>query len=408
MRARKDMPIIMLTARAQESDKVEGLEAGADDYITKPFSPKELLARIKAVLRRRAPQLATTTIEIGGLRLDPAAHRVTGNGEALSLGPTEFKLLHFFMTHPERVYTRVQLLDQVWGDHVFVEERTVDVHIRRLRQALEPTGMTPDRDGARQRLRAARRAACHDLPPLSGADSSFRHCWVGIAPAFRWRRARRRASVLQLRDFGMLARWAVQPRLTDAAGAAGALGRAVCAAAPYRRATLKHREQLAKTLVRFRQAGARASRRRGHPRRREPHRLVQRTAEHHFDFTSSRPRPADRQSAAPAGVRQLHRGRRLLPSARLRAARPAHPVAADRPFGDAQKLLLSRDITRLEKLEGMRRDFVANVSHELRTPLTVLSGFLETIRELELDSAALARLHQPDGRAEPAHAAHRR
>ncbi len=136
----KDIPIIMLTARAQETDKVEGLEAGADDYITKPFSPKELLARIKAVLRRRAPQLTDDLIEIAGLRLDPAAHRVSGNGTDIALGPTEFKLLHFFMTHPERVYSRVQLLDQVWGDHVFVEERTVDVHIRRLRQALETSG----------------------------------------------------------------------------------------------------------------------------------------------------------------------------------------------------------------------------------------------------------------------------
>jgi two-component system, OmpR family, phosphate regulon response regulator PhoB len=136
----KDIPIIMLTARAQERDKVEGLESGADDYVTKPFSPKELLARIKAVLRRRAPQLTDDTIEVHGLQLDPAAHRVSGQGNELQLGPTEFKLLHFFMTHPERVYSRVQLLDHVWGDHVFVEERTVDVHIRRLRQALEPTG----------------------------------------------------------------------------------------------------------------------------------------------------------------------------------------------------------------------------------------------------------------------------
>ena len=136
----KDIPIIMLTARAQEQDKVDGLESGADDYITKPFSPKELLARIKAVLRRRAPQLTDDIIEIDGLQLDPAAHRVSGQGNELQLGPTEFKLLHFFMTHPERVYSRVQLLDHVWGDHVFVEERTVDVHIRRLRQALEPTG----------------------------------------------------------------------------------------------------------------------------------------------------------------------------------------------------------------------------------------------------------------------------
>ena len=136
----KDIPIIMLTARAQEQDKVEGLDAGADDYITKPFSPKELMARIKAVLRRRSPQLTDDLINVEGLQLDPAAHRVSSAGQELRVGPTEFKLLHFFMTHPERVYSRMQLLDQVWGDHVFVEERTVDVHIRRLRQALEPTG----------------------------------------------------------------------------------------------------------------------------------------------------------------------------------------------------------------------------------------------------------------------------
>ncbi|MCX9157379.1 phosphate regulon transcriptional regulator PhoB [Niveibacterium sp. 24ML] len=133
------IPIIMLTARSDESDKVTGLEIGADDYITKPFSPRELVARIKALLRRRAPQVTDDAVELGGLRLDPATHRVSAGATALALGPTEFRLLHFLMTHPERVHSRAQLLDQVWGDHVFVEERTVDVHIRRLRCALEPT-----------------------------------------------------------------------------------------------------------------------------------------------------------------------------------------------------------------------------------------------------------------------------
>ena len=133
------IPIIMLTARSDEQDKLQGLETGADDYITKPFSPRELNARIKAVLRRRAPQMTDDTVQLGGLKLDPASHRVTGNGEPVDLGPTEFRLLHFLMTHAERVHSRTQLLDQVWGDHVFVEERTVDVHIRRLRKALEPT-----------------------------------------------------------------------------------------------------------------------------------------------------------------------------------------------------------------------------------------------------------------------------
>ncbi len=135
----RTVPIIMLTARSDEQDKLTGLDAGADDYITKPFSPRELNARIKAVLRRRAPQMTDDVVQLGGLKLDPASHRISGNGEPVILGPTEFRLLHFLMTHPERVHSRTQLLDQVWGDHVFVEERTVDVHIRRLRKALEPT-----------------------------------------------------------------------------------------------------------------------------------------------------------------------------------------------------------------------------------------------------------------------------
>ena len=133
----KTIPIIMLTARAEESDKIAGLEIGADDYITKPFSPRELIARIKAVLRRRLPEISDDMIEIGGLKLVPSTHRITVNDQEVALGPTEFRLLHFLMSHSERVHTRSQLLDGVWGDHVFVEDRTVDVHIRRLRKALE-------------------------------------------------------------------------------------------------------------------------------------------------------------------------------------------------------------------------------------------------------------------------------
>jgi two-component system phosphate regulon response regulator PhoB len=139
----KDIPIILLTARSEEMDKIAGLEAGADDYVTKPFSPKELVARVRAVLRRRSPQLADEVVQINNLRLDPVSHRVLAvNGideVSLDLGPTEFRLLHFFMTHPERVHSRGQLWDKVWGDHVFVEERTVDVHIKRLRAALAPS-----------------------------------------------------------------------------------------------------------------------------------------------------------------------------------------------------------------------------------------------------------------------------
>ncbi|OFZ73156.1 MAG: phosphate regulon transcriptional regulatory protein PhoB, partial [Betaproteobacteria bacterium RBG_16_64_9] len=134
------VPIIMLTARSTETDKVTGLDAGADDYIAKPFSPRELVARINAVLRRRAPELSDEVVAISGLKLDPAARRVHAAGQPVELGPTEFRLLHFLMTHPERVYSRAQLLDRVWGDHVFIEERTVDVHVRRLRMALERSG----------------------------------------------------------------------------------------------------------------------------------------------------------------------------------------------------------------------------------------------------------------------------
>lgn len=136
----RDVPLIMLTARGEEEDRIRGLDVGADDYVTKPFSPRELVARMKAVLRRTSPTTGDAPIEVEGLRLDPASHRVSGHGEPVSLGPTEYNLLHFFMTHQDRVFTRGQLLDRVWGTNVYVEERTVDVHIRRLRKALAPTG----------------------------------------------------------------------------------------------------------------------------------------------------------------------------------------------------------------------------------------------------------------------------
>jgi two-component system phosphate regulon response regulator PhoB len=138
----RSLPIIMLTARAEEADKLIGLDSGADDYVTKPFSPKELLARVRAVLRRKAPQSLDEAVDVAGLVLDPATRRVTRTIDGVlheaKVGPTEFRLLHFLMTHPERVHSRAQLLDRVWGDHVFIEERTVDVHIKRLREALSP------------------------------------------------------------------------------------------------------------------------------------------------------------------------------------------------------------------------------------------------------------------------------
>ncbi|MFO1393289.1 MAG: phosphate regulon transcriptional regulator PhoB [Steroidobacteraceae bacterium] len=137
----QDLPVIMLTARAGEQDKVAGLDVGADDYVTKPFSTRELVARIHAVLRRTAPEGEGGTLEAGGLSLDTLGHRVTAQGAAVQMGPTEYKLLKFLMEHQDRVYTRSQLLDRVWGGSVYIEERTVDVHVRRLRKALEPAGL---------------------------------------------------------------------------------------------------------------------------------------------------------------------------------------------------------------------------------------------------------------------------
>lgn len=135
----RDVPVIMLTSRERECDKVMGLEVGADDYVTKPFSPLELVSRVKAVMRRRAPQLTDDVVESGGIRIDPGSNRITADGRDIELGSIEFRMLHFFLTHPNRVYSRSQLLNEIWGDHVFIEERTVDVHIRGLRRALSPS-----------------------------------------------------------------------------------------------------------------------------------------------------------------------------------------------------------------------------------------------------------------------------
>jgi len=147
----REVPIIMLTARGEENDRVGGLEAGVDDYVVKPFSTRELLARIRAVLRRSREDDEDGNVRIGDLRIDGAAQRVYAGDTPLGIGPTEYRLLHFFMTHPERVYSRAQLLDHVWGGSVYVEERTVDVHIRRLRKVLEPVGL----DGMVQTVRGS-------------------------------------------------------------------------------------------------------------------------------------------------------------------------------------------------------------------------------------------------------------
>lgn len=158
----RPVPILMLTARSDEPDKIQGLDAGADDYVTKPFSTQELMARIRAVLRRRAPEQVKGQLQIGALSLDGATHRVVFNNSELRLGPTEFKLLNYLMTYPERVHSRAQLLDKIWGDHVFIEERTVDVHIKRLREALGDAGaMVETVRGAGYRITSALPSVAH-------------------------------------------------------------------------------------------------------------------------------------------------------------------------------------------------------------------------------------------------------
>jgi len=172
------VPIIMLTAKVDIDDRILGLEAGADDYITKPFSPRELIARIKAVLRRRVPEISDEVIEVGNLKIDPTQHRVfayldntPSESIEVKLGPTEFRLLHFLMAHKERVFTRTQLLDRIWGDHVFIEDRTVDVHIRRLRKVLEEIG----KDNLVQTVRGTGyRFSCEDETSMkSTSENSF-------------------------------------------------------------------------------------------------------------------------------------------------------------------------------------------------------------------------------------------
>ncbi|MEY4978650.1 MAG: hypothetical protein RLZZ352_920 [Pseudomonadota bacterium] len=167
----KAVPILMLTARSDESDKIQGLDAGADDYITKPFSTQELLARIRAVLRRRAPETVSDSVQVGDLSLDAATYRVIFRGDELKVGPTEFKLLHYLMKHAERVHSRGTLLDKVWGDHVFIEERTVDVHIKRLRESLgEAAAMVETVRGAGYRLTLPKPAG-RTQPDLGSASA---------------------------------------------------------------------------------------------------------------------------------------------------------------------------------------------------------------------------------------------
>src|SRR5882672_10938285 len=360
----RDLPILMLTARAMEQDKLSGLEAGADDYLTKPFSPKELAARIKAVLRRRAPQLSDDTVEMEGLRLEPATRRVTAGGRRLQLSPSEFRLLHFLLTHPGRIYSRAQLLDQVWGDHVFIEERTVDVHIRRLRTALES---------------------------LAGMAATA--AIIGAAAGAAWGWASFAAGVLallihHLRHLARLGQWLSHPLPGRIPEGQGSWDEVFAALHRFEREAAQREEMLAEALARFRRAAQAL-----------PDGVVMLDHANHIEWCN---RTAEVQleldSRADVGqpIVNLVREPEFIAYLASDDHSPSRPARITRgpalslslrliPYGQSQNLLLSRDTTQFERVETMRRDFVANVSHELRTPLTVLVGFLETVRELKLD-----------------------
>jgi hypothetical protein len=404
----------MLTARGDEPDKVAGLDAGADDYITKPFSTQELLARIRAVLRRRAPEQDTEAVTIGELALDTATHRVSWNGPAgQGRARPSSSCCNYLMKHPERVHSRSQLLDKVWGDHVFIEERTVDVHVKRLRESLG--GRRDGRDGARRRLphHGAAAAAAAPAEPRGGPLPSP-PCLGASAASSLLRRSRparwlRRALIAAPRGLvagARLVRAGPRWRPTRCcAGCAGGRGRTCGRGGLWgevgerMRRACGQREQQVRTPRPACRSSWRPSRRRptawccSTP---GPHRVVQRDGGRRTSgIDPSRDLQQHRQPGARPGLRRLLRpgrlhARRHRPGARSTpGARSA--LGAMHPYGEGRKLLLSRDVTALEQAEAMRRDFVANVSHEIRTPLTVLAGFVETLQNLPLDARGTAR-----------------
>ena len=422
----RDVPIIMLTARGEENDRVSGLESGVDDYVVKPFSARELLARIKAVMRRSRERRRGR--HRGGRRRCASTAPRTACSPATSrshVGPTEYRLLHFFMTHAERVYTRAQLLDHVWGGNVYVEERTVDVHIRRLRKALEPRRL--EEHGAdRARLRL----------PLLGADLSRARMTRCAAAAAGLATVAAAAGAAVRAGAARSAAGAAVPgaaRRDRAVAARGVLAPAAHAALPRLAPAAAHR-RTARACGRRSTRCSTAARPRprahappGAPAARLPpgrDRDARRRADRAIAATaawsgSTSPRAAcsacsyprePRPPASPTCWPSAARGRLAARRARRRAAdrrrprRPTRPCAcqpAPDPYSREQWLLVVRDITKLTRLEQVRRDFVANVSHELRTPLTVVHGYLDMM-EPE-DNPAWAPMVERDAPAVAAH-----
>ena len=318
----------MVTARTDEADRVAGLEAWVDDYVTKPFSPRELKARIKSVLRRRAPEAAQEPLTAGDLKLDPTTHRVTANGQPVPLGPTEFRLLRFLLARPERVHSRAQLLDQVWGDHVYIEERTVDVHIRRLRLALEPfklDHLIETVRGTGYRLAAPTDKSPHaPAEPAAPAIDRGAGGGAGAGGAALGVRGRRMGVLLLALGWGAilayhvvhldrLTRWAEAELDTASAGRLRRLAAAFSGALPPRARTRRaHERDLAHTIERF-QSAAEAI----------PDGMVVLDTQNRIKWANARAqsllgldlaqdmRRAAREPRSPAGVRPLPGRRRL-------------------------------------------------------------------------------------------------
>ncbi len=437
-----DIPIIMLTAKGEEDNKIQGLEVGADDYITKPFSPRELVARLKAVLRRTGPGDSEAPIEVGGLLLDPISHRVTIDGKPAEMGPTEYRLLQFFMTHQERAYTRGQLLDQVWGGNVYVEERTVDVHIRRLRKALgevyENLVQTVRGTGYRFSTRSCPRArppggrsrfpwTVRDGPPLDRMQSVVNQDWRGalirhlllvlaaslvlgvVSGHYGWALALGLALYLgwTLWQLLRLHQWLRNHQPDEPPpDSYGLWGEVFDNIYHLQRRNQRARGRLQAVIDRIQESTAALR-----------DAVIMLDSDGNLEWWNLAAEnllglktPQDGGQPVSNLIRhprfkeyfdqEDYREPLEIPSPINERLRLQFHITL---YGNREHLMLVRDVTRVHQLEQMRKDFVANVSHELRTPLTVIAGYLETLLDNVEDVnprwlRALQQMQQQAGR----------